>query len=177
MTGTTEIDPRGRLAAPNTLVFQRLLPGPVGRIWRFLTEEDLRRKWLAGGRMEPEVGAAFELVWRNDELTMPPGVRPDGFAPEARLACRITEWNPPRRLAFAWGDTAHVAIDLAPAGERVLLTLTHSRIAERGMRVMLGSGWHTHLDILADRLQGSEPAPFWDTWSALRDAYDRRLPA
>jgi hypothetical protein len=34
-----------------------------------------------------------------------------------------------------------------------------------------------HLDILAARLGGEEPAPFWDGWSRLRRDYDQRLPA
>jgi hypothetical protein len=60
----------------------------------------------------------------------------------------------------------------------VLLTLTHRRIGERSARVMIGAGWHAHLDILAARVAGKEPAtPFWDGWLKLRQEYDRRLPA
>ena len=58
---------------PSTLRIQRLLPGPIERVWAYLTESELRRKWLAAGEMEMKVGAPFELVWRNDELTDPPG--------------------------------------------------------------------------------------------------------
>jgi hypothetical protein len=34
-----------------------------------------------------------------------------------------------------------------------------------------------HLDVLAARVAGSEPEPFWDGWSRLKKEYDRRLPA
>jgi hypothetical protein len=43
--------------------------------------------------------------------------------------------------------------------------------------VRVGSGWHTHLGILLDRLSGREPRPFWSTHARLEAEYDRRLPA
>ena len=79
-------DAYGVLTEPATLKIQRLLPGPIERVWAYLTESDLRRQWLAAGAMEMKVGAPFEFVWRNDELTDPPGERPPGFrrrAPDA----------------------------------------------------------------------------------------------
>ena len=79
MTDAATVDPYGLLTEPATLKIQRLLPGPLERIWVYLTESDMRRKWLASGFMEMKVGAPFELVWRNNELTDPPGQRPEGF--------------------------------------------------------------------------------------------------
>ena len=32
----------------------------------------------------------------------------------------------------------------------------------------VSAGWHAHLDVLAARLAGEEPEPFWDHWSYLR---------
>src|ERR1700722_6436365 len=63
----------GVLTEPATFTIQRLLPGPIERVWAYLTESDMRRQWLAAGAMEMKVGAPFELVWRNSELTDPPG--------------------------------------------------------------------------------------------------------
>ncbi len=37
----------GALIEPATLKIERILPGPVGRVWAYLTEGALRRKWLA----------------------------------------------------------------------------------------------------------------------------------
>ena len=42
----------GTLIEPATLKIQRLLPGPIERVWAYLTESDLRRQWLAAGPME-----------------------------------------------------------------------------------------------------------------------------
>jgi uncharacterized protein YndB with AHSA1/START domain len=178
MTDTAILDDYGVLTEPATLTIRRLLPGPIERIWRYLTESDLRRQWLAAGTMEMQVGASFELVWRNGELTDPPGKRPDGFGEEHRLNSRITECDPPRRLAFEWGSTGRVCFDLETRGADVLLTITHRRLPDRGMLLMVGAGWHAHLDVLTARLNDTTPGePFWDHWVRLKADYDRRIPA
>lgn len=92
----------GELTEPTTLKIQRVLPGPIERIWSYLTQSDLRRKWLAAGDMEMKVGAPFEFVWRNDELTSPPGQRPQGFGAEHCTQSRIVEVDPPRKIVFTW---------------------------------------------------------------------------
>jgi uncharacterized protein YndB with AHSA1/START domain len=177
MTDLATPDAYGVLTEPTTLKLQRLLPGPIERIWAYLTESDLRRKWLAAGEMEMKVGAPFELVWRNDELTNPPGQRPPGFGEEHRMQSRITELDPPRKLVIAWGDGGEVSIELEPKGNQVQLTLIHRRLPDRATMLMVGAGWHMHLDILVARATGQEPTPFWDGWSRLRTEYDQRLPA
>lgn len=177
MTDMATIDAYGVLSEPMTLTIQRILPGPAERIWSWLTESDLRARWLAAGEMRPEVSSAFEFVWRNSELTDPPGARPEGFGDEDRMASKIVEFDPPRRLAFTWDESGDVSIDLEPKGDRVLLTLTHRRLPRRSMLVGVGAGWHAHLDILEARASGGEPEPFWDHWAKLRDAYEARIPA
>jgi uncharacterized protein YndB with AHSA1/START domain len=166
----------GTLIEPATLKMQRLLPGPIERIWAYLTESDKRRKWLAAGKMELKVGAPFELVWRNDELTDPPGERPAGFGDEHRMQSRITEIDPPRKLCFAWKDSGDVSIELEAKGNEVLLTLIHRRLPNRSTMLGVSTGWHVHLDLLVARARGEEPPPFWDGFAKLRKEYDRRLP-
>ncbi|QFU15981.1 SRPBCC family protein [Microvirga thermotolerans] len=177
MTELAALDGYGVLTEPATLRIQRLLPGPIERIWAYLTESDLRRRWLAAGEMELKVGATFELVWRNDELSCPPSPRPPGFPEEHRMPSRITELDPPRRLAIAWGTTGGVSFELEPQGDKVLLTLVHRRVPDRSTLLNVSAGWHMHLDLLAALADGREPAPFWDGWSRLKGEYDRRLPA
>lgn len=165
--------------AVDTVRIQRLLPGPVERVWSYLTDSELRRKWLASGDMPSDAGSAFELVWHNDQLTDPPGARPPGFESEHRMQSTLTTFDPPHRLAFTWNGSASgdVSIELEPKADRVLLTLVHRNLHKREGMLMVGAGWHMHLDILAARMGGEEPAPFWDGWSRLRRDYDQRLPA
>ena len=177
MNATTKPDAYGALIEPATLKIQRRLPGPIERVWAYLTESDLRRQWLAAGPMEMKVGATFEFVWRNDELTTPAGKRPPGFPEEHRMEGRITEVDPPRKLAITWGNTGGVSFELEPRGKDVLLTLIHSRVTDRAILLRVSAGWHMHLDILVARIAGTEPLPFWDGWSRLQQEYERRTPA
>jgi uncharacterized protein YndB with AHSA1/START domain len=176
MTELATPDPYGALTEPSTLTIQRFLPGPIERVWAYLTQSDLRRRWLAAGQMELKVGAPFELVWRNNELTNPPGKRPEGYGDEHRMQSRITELDPPHKIAFTWGKGGDVSFELEPKGERVLLTITHRRLPDRAMLLGVSSGWHAHLDVLGARLAGKEPEPFWDGVARLRKEYDRRIP-
>jgi uncharacterized protein YndB with AHSA1/START domain len=177
MTDTATLDAYGELIEPATLKIQRLLPGSVERCWAYLTESELRRQWLAAGQMEMKMDAPFELVWRNDELSDPPGRRPDGFPDEHRMQSRITELDPPHKLAISWGTTGGVSFELEPQGNQVLLTVIHRRLPDRATLLNVSAGWHMHLDLLAALTRGEERAPFWDGWTRLKDEYDQRLPA
>lgn len=177
MTELATLDVYGVLTEPATLKMQRLLPGPIERVWSYLTESELRRQWLAAGQMEMKVGALVEFVWRNDELTNPPGQRPAGFPDEHRMQVRITELDPPRKLAITWGSTGGVSFELEPAGNEVLLTVIHRRVADRATLLNVSAGWHMHLDILVARATGEAPSPFWEGWSRHKKEYEERIPA
>jgi uncharacterized protein YndB with AHSA1/START domain len=173
-TATLETDYAIR-TGEDTVCIQRLLPGPIERLWSYLIDSELRRKWLASGDMPGREGAAFELVWHNDELTEPPGKRPDDFGAEHRMQSTILEMEPPRRLSFTWQGGSDVTFELESRGESVLLTVTHRHLKDRSAMLMVGPGWHAHLDVLAARLRGSEPEPFWEGWGRLRTEYEQRL--
>ena len=170
-------DRYGAVIEDATLKIERLLPGPIERVWAYLTESDLRRKWLAAGDMELAPGAPFRFTWRNDELTDPPGAKPEGFGSEHSMESEVTEVDPPRRLSFTWGETGGVTFALEPQGDQVLLTVIHRRVSERKTLLDVSTGWHAHLDVLAARLAGEEPAPFWDHFLTLRKDYEERLSA
>lgn len=177
MTQVTAPGPFGALGEDATLTLERMLPGSIDRVWAYLTESDLRRQWLAAGTMDMRVGAPVELVWRNNELMENPGQAPEGFGEEHRRSEHITELDPPHRLSISWGETGGVTFDLEPVGDMVRFTVTHRRIPDRSIMLNVSAGWHTHLDVLAARLAGEEPEPFWDSWASLKVEYDRRLPA
>jgi uncharacterized protein YndB with AHSA1/START domain len=163
------------VTAPMTLTIQRHLSAPPARVWQYLTDSDLRRRWLAAGNMDQRLGANFELVWRNDELTSPPGIRPEGMSNEHRATCTLTEIDPPRRIAWEWPGVGHVTVTLEPAGDRTLLTLVHARAPDAGTLRGVSTGWHAHLDLLAARVAGQEPdQPFWDGFRTLRAEYTAR---
>ena len=165
----------GTLSEPMTLTIQRFLPGPVERIWAYLTDSDLRRQWLAAGDMKMEVGAPFTLTWRNNELMKNSGTPPPGYSSEDSMESRITELDPPHRITFTWYTSGTVTFELSPRGERVLLTVIHRGIPSRDVLLKVGPGWHNHLDVLVARVNGREPQPFWDQFPKLQKEYQRRL--
>lgn len=177
MTQRATPDAYGELTQAATLRIERLLPGPIERVWAYLTESDLRRQWLAAGQMDMKVGAPVDFVWRNEELNDPPSRRPAGHSEEHRMQCRITELDPPRKLAITWGSSGGVSFELDPQGDKVLLTVIHRRLPDRATLLKVSAGWHMHLDVLVARITGKEPPPFWDGWSRLQKEYDARLPA
>jgi uncharacterized protein YndB with AHSA1/START domain len=173
----TAIASYGEMIEPTTLKIQRVLPGSVERVWDYLTKSELRRQWFAAGDMEMKQGASFELVWRNNDLTNPPGKLPDGFSGEHKMTSTIIACDPPRKLAFTWGmgGTGDVTFTLEPRGERTLLTVVHTGLADPNVRGKVGPGWHAHIDVLAARMAGTEPEPFWDNWTRLKADYDKKL--
>ena len=177
MTQTTKSSAYGQLVEPTVLILERLLPGPVARVWDYLTQSELRRQWLASGEMDLLPGAEFEFVWRNDELTDPPGARPDGMSAENRMTCKILEVDPPRRLFISWGVQSDVLFELAEKGGDTLLTITHRRPPTRDVLLSVSAGWHAHVDVLEAKLASTKPGPHWDNWVRLRSEYDARFPA
>jgi uncharacterized protein YndB with AHSA1/START domain len=177
MSATRLSQPYGVLTDATTLQLQRHLPGPVERVWAYLTDSDLRQKWLAAGCMTLTPGTPFELVWRNDDLSASPDERPEGFAEESHATCTLTEVDPLRKLRFEWPGVGEVTFELRPSGDEVLLTITHRQLANRDMTLMVGAGWHMHLDILIAHLDELDPPSFWHGWRQLREAYARQLPA
>jgi uncharacterized protein YndB with AHSA1/START domain len=185
MTDTTADmlnDTYGTVTAADTVRLERWLPGPVERVWRYLTEPELRAQWLAAGDMELRPGGAVELVFRNNALTPnddPPPQKYAGMSDLYRLRGHVTECERPRSLAFTWseesGAPSEVRFELTPNGGRVLLVLTHTRLATRSGMLSVSAGWHTHLAVLLARLQGEAPPAFWRTFSGLEADYDRRL--
>lgn len=168
-------DEFAKMTDRSTLVIQRWLPGPIDRIWNYLTDSELRRKWLAAGEMELAPGASLELVWRNDNLSAASDPRPAGFPEEQRMQSHLIAVDPMRLLTIAWGK-GDVTFELKERGDRVLLTLTHRGLDDRGARMMIAAGWHMHLDILLANVSGTEAASFWSGWAKLKDVYEQLLP-
>ena len=166
--------PLATLSAPGTIRLERLLPGPVERLWAYLTEADKRATWFAGGEFELRVGGRVQLEFNNNALSKEKVV-PEKYkdAGRARFEGRITRLEPNRVLAFSWnmGGGTEVTFELSPRGKDVLLTITHARLDARDLRLSIMSGWDVHTGILADVLDGVEPRPFWSTHARLEKQY------
>jgi len=155
---------------------ERLLPGPIERVWDYLTRSELRGQWLAVGDMDLRVGGKVDLTWNNAELTGHHEDPPEGIQAIHHQESAVIRVDPPRLLTFGWAGGSDVTFELEPQGDEVKLTLTHRRARDRSQLLGLSAGWHAHLDVLVARLEGQEVPVFWANWTRLRADYDQRLP-
>src|SRR5271169_5779767 len=98
-------EPYATMPAPATVRIERILPGPVERVWAYLIDSDKRAKWFAAGPMELRDGGAVSLTFRNRDLsggqTNPNNAcSPDGV--DHVMNGVITRCEPPHLLAFNW---------------------------------------------------------------------------
>jgi uncharacterized protein YndB with AHSA1/START domain len=169
---------RATLIKPSTIRFERLLPGPIERVWAYLTESKKRATWLAGGEFDLRVGGKIELIFHNDTLTeetAPAGTAGGGMQ---KFEGKITRLEPLRLLAhtWKWGESdSDVIYELEPRGKDVLLTIHHRLPAEGGLNRGVGGGWATHVGILEDQLNGVKPRPFWTTHAREMKAFEAAL--
>jgi uncharacterized protein YndB with AHSA1/START domain len=165
----------GSMTAVDTIRFERILPGPVERVWAYLTESEKRGKWLATGEMELFEGGQVTLHFFHNDLSPLPGTIPDKYKSMekgATLNGKILQCQPPHLLAFTWGDGSEVSFELSALGDKVKLVVTHSKLKEaKEGRMSVAGGWHTHLGILIANLEGTVPGNFWQTHAALEKEY------
>jgi uncharacterized protein YndB with AHSA1/START domain len=160
---------------PGTVKLERLLPGPIERVWAYITESDKRAKWLCAGEFDLRVGGKVTLEFDNSRLSgeqNPPGR-------EAHVSGGvITRLQAPRLLAHTWewkGADTEVTYELTPRGKEVLLTIVHRRIEGRDLVANVMGGWDVHTGILEDLLKGVAPRPFWRTQEKLATEYGATL--
>lgn len=140
----------GQMTTAKCVRFERLLPGPIERVWEYLTTTTLLPDWFGDGIIEHRLGGEVRLM-------------------SGHIRGVVTQWNPPRRLAYTWNvfnpgeDTSHypesyLTFELEPRGKDVLLTLTHLPVLDR-FEKLNAMGWHTFLDMLGTAVKGSVPEP------------------
>ena len=168
------------MSAPGLLMIERLLPGPLERVWDYLIDPELRGKWFAAGVIEPQVGGRATFEFDHDEISdLPP---PEKYKDDctATLENRVTKYEPPRLLGFTWMEdeapNSEVTITLTEEGENVRLRLVHERLdGAADATIGMFAGWHGHLDIMADLVNGREPRDFWEHHMKLEEVYRERL--
>jgi hypothetical protein len=57
----------------------------------------------------------------------------------------------------------------------VLLVLTHRGLRDRAGTVSLAGGWHAHVGILIDQLNGHASPGFWSTHTRLEAEYEKLI--
>ncbi len=168
----------GKMLNDNTVQFERLLAGPIERVWSYLVEADKRAKWLCGGETELRQGGRVDMLFHNASLSGQNDIeRPEKYKdmPECvAFVGTVTRCDPPNVLAHTWdfeGETSEVRYELSTQNDKVRLVLTHSRLGDGEAKLGVCAGWHAHLNILVDVLDGTEPEAFWKQHTRLESEY------
>jgi uncharacterized protein YndB with AHSA1/START domain len=154
-----------------TLRFERVLAHPPERVWRALTDTDEMFAWHPSpATFEPRAGG--RVFWH-----------PEGHI-EGMPDSEVTDWDPPRLLAYTWStletsNPDHLRWELRPHDDGCVLTLTHS-FDDRLKAARDGAGWHVCLDSLAVALAGAPEPPGSDPdapgpWTGLNVEYQDRF--
>jgi uncharacterized protein YndB with AHSA1/START domain len=146
------------------LRYERRLRAPIERVWRAITEPDELRVWWGTIDVDLALGGRFNVRWDNADATMDTvivALEPPHLLEIATAGDKL-DWdavdpddpmNNPTRMRF----------QLAEAGDGgTELTLTVG-IVPRELRPETASGWHAHLDLLAEVAEGTRTAPE-DPW-------------
>jgi uncharacterized protein YndB with AHSA1/START domain len=162
-------------SGPGEVRLVRLLPGPIERVWDYLTDADKRSRWFAGGAMEPRAEGELQLVFHHKKLApdeTPPDEYKEVHYEGSTMPGRVLRWEPPRVLAYTFGEASDVTFELTPQGTQVLLVLTHRARGEDIPQLSnFASGWHTHVSLLLAILEGKPLPPFWATHARLLEVY------
>lgn len=167
----------GELIESNILRFERRLPGTIEQVWEYLVDEEKRGLWFAAGETDLVIGGEMKFVFKNSQFTNPPEPTPDkykdygdGFVSIAQ----VVKCEAPRLLVIEWEGL--VTFELEQIEDEVMLTLTHEKLQDtKDTKVGTLAGWHTHLDILLDRLSNRTPKGFWGVHMDLESKYKERI--
>ena len=122
MNDTTDIRDLGEGRA--SIRLERALPFPPERVWRAITEPAEVERWFVSHvPWTPAVGETFEVM---------------------ELQLRITEVDPPRRMAWEWGPERY-RYELHPEGTGCRLVFVHEIGAEMGPPEQFAAGWEIYL--------------------------------
>lgn len=167
----------GTLIAPNTLQFVRMLPGPIEYVWEYLTDPDKRALWFAGGPMELKAGGDVTFEFEHKRLSPEHDLPPEKYKEHengSTSKATVLECVPPTKLVIDW--EGKVSFELEAVEDQVKLTLTHDHLNdERDPRIGVMAGWHTHLDILEDRVKGIDPKGFWAAHMKKEQEYEQKF--
>ena len=152
-----------RIDEHNTIILVRDLPGPIERVWAFLTDPALFSRWFSEGAIAHHVGGEVHFEMGADG--------------------RVTAYEAPHVLEYTWNERDHsrgaildtvVRWELASVDNRVRLTLTHKRLSKLEA-IHHSAGWHTFVDRLCAFAEGCEPPEIVERFARLQSEYGKHF--
>jgi uncharacterized protein YndB with AHSA1/START domain len=173
----------GKPVSGDAVRFERLLPGPMERVWEYLTDSEKRGKWLASGAMPARAGAEFNMTFAHANLSPHKAPTPEKFRQfetSVDSKHKVLRYEPTRFLSITWGDgsedKSEVDFELTAEGNKVRLVVTHRRLNGRAGMVNVSGGWHTHLAVLEEKLNERVPPSFWTLFGDIEEQYEKLYP-
>jgi len=132
---------------------ERHLPHSPETVWLAITDREQLGSWFPcdvivdGGRWG--VGATIKFVFPPDVI-------------DSELDGTVLVWDPPRKLAYTWGDEV-LRFELSPEDGGTFLVLIDE--LPPGIAARNAAGWELCLDRMSETERGA------GTWKVLFDAY------
>jgi uncharacterized protein YndB with AHSA1/START domain len=102
-----------------SIIHELFFDAPIEKVWKAVSTSDLIADWLMPNDFKPEVG--HEFTFQTDPV--PPHF--DGI-----VHCKVTEVDPPKRLAYSWVGgplvNSYATYDLSPDGPGTRLRFEHA---------------------------------------------------
>ena len=138
------------LAAPSLVVEQTIrIEAPRARVFALLTDVAEIPRWIPVVTFEPHVGGRFEMVTGEWEA--------EG---------EVTEFDPPRAVAFTWdwrnqplGARTEVRFELEDDGGATVVHLRHAGFREQAQQKSHSEGWARYTGRLKTIAEGGDPGP------------------
>jgi uncharacterized protein YndB with AHSA1/START domain len=144
----------------SVLRFQRRLAHPADKVWRAITQPaDLAHWFPTKVGIDLRIGGKLRFVFARGE-----GPTMEG---------EILELDPPRVLAYSWGDSV-LRFELLPEPDGCTLVFTHT-FADRPAAASFAAGWSICLDQLEALLDGSPGEAVSPPWQDMHEGYVDRF--
>jgi uncharacterized protein YndB with AHSA1/START domain len=159
--------------------FERRFSHPVERVWEAITDYDQVIRWWGDLDVELVPGGRFVLRWLNE------GDQGESSAWKGK----ITEIEPGRVLETtgvwgapsAWDEAPECTLrfELVADGDETVLRFTNVVPLPDEFKTKTPAGWHWHLDVLADVLDGGPVRDIVNVegWEPIHEAYEEKLAA
>jgi uncharacterized protein YndB with AHSA1/START domain/flagellar motility protein MotE (MotC chaperone) len=159
----------GTIVDSKTIRFERILPGSVETVWKYLSDPEYLAEWLATTSLQPSVGGRIEFDFDASEASE--------IDQGSKIRGLISSFDAPKSLAYSWIDTqtaleSRLSFELSPHGDgdETMLVLTHMRLPEDKLANFLAA-WHARLGALIARLKDLAPPSFSKTYQRLLPVY------
>jgi uncharacterized protein YndB with AHSA1/START domain len=147
------------------LRFERHIDHPIDRVWAAISTTQGIAAWLGKASVELTRGGRVRLQFDKTVGNVITG--------------RVTEVDPPRVLAYTFGEEDPPSIlrwELSEAHDRqgTTLVLTHTLpTPEHGASAL--AGWHTLLDIIPAAIAGEDPQWSKKRWDEVHAEYEAAI--